>query len=410
MPKKFDQQFKDRAVRLIEDRILSEGESVADACKTVAPRLNISWHTARVWVQQARRDGSVQRAEEDVIEENMRLRREIQQLRDTNELLKLASAFFAFGTRPATSEMIRFIDTYRDQFCVEFICKTLNDHHEGGFITPRGYRMHKSRGPSARAVQDKAIIEVMLKIHKENYGVYGYRKMYHALRREGIDIGRDRTARLMRLAGISGKGKGSSPKTTRPARREDTRLDLVNREFTADAPNRLWVADITYVGTRKGFAYTAFVTDVFSRKIVGWATSKTMSTEQLPLQALKQALANADDTSQLVHHADHGSQYVSVVYGDTLAKHGVLSSTGTVGDSYDNAMAENVNGSYKNEAINDKEWEDEFEVEIATFEWVSWWNEVRLHEALGYRTPLEVEAEYCSQNQLPEIMETKVNC
>ncbi|MCT1429140.1 IS3 family transposase, partial [Corynebacterium sp. p3-SID1241] len=399
MPRKFDQDAKDRVVRLVEDRILAENMSMQAACQAVAPKLGVSWHTARQWTQQARRAGNIpEPVPEDLAAENARLRRENQELRDTNELLKAASAFFAFGTRPKTSEMIRFIDEYRNRFSVEFICKTLKKNRAGGFITSRGYRQSKARGVSARGLRDAVLVERISAIHRDNYGIYGVRKMWHALHRDGIDIGREQTARLMRLAGVSGKGKGRSPMTTRTPQRPDLRPDLVEREFKAEGPNKLWVADITYVRTKKGFVYAAFVTDVYSRRIVGWALSDSMRTEALPLQALNQAIASAEETTGLIHHSDHGSQYVSVVYNERLAQHGIAASTGTVGDSYDNALAENVNGSYKNELIHTRRWDEVVEVEIATFEWVSWWNETRLHQSLGYRTPAEVETEFWDQH------------
>ncbi|WP_325168298.1 IS3 family transposase [Corynebacterium macginleyi] len=167
------------------------------------------------------------------------------------------------------------------------------------------------------------------------------------------------------------------------------------------------MADITYVRTRKGFVYAAFVTDGFSRRIVGWALSDSMRTEALPLQALNQAFVCAKKTTGLVHHWDHGSQYVSIIYNERLAEHGIIASTGTVGDSYDNALAENVNGSYKNELIHTRLWTDVVDVEIATIEWVNWWNESRLHQSLGYRAPADVESEFWSRNPSQEIMETK---
>ncbi|HFG8949327.1 TPA: IS3 family transposase, partial [Corynebacterium striatum] len=399
MPRKFDQDAKDRVVRLVEDRILAENMSMQAACQAVAPKLGVSWHTARQWTQQARRAGNIpEPVPEDLAAENARLRRENQELRDTNELLKAASAFFAFGTRSKTSEMIRFIDEYRNRFSVEFICKTLKKNRAGGFITSRGYRQSKARGVSARGLRDAVLVERISAIHRDNYGIYGVRKMWHALHRDGIDIGREQTARLMRLAGVSGKGKGRLPLTTRKPNVPDLRPDLVEREFKAEGPNKLWVADITYVRTKKGFVYAAFVTDVYSRRIVGWALSDSMRTEALPLQALNQAIASAEETTGLIHHSDHGSQYVSVVYNERLAQHGIAASTGTVGDSYDNALAENVNGSYKNELIHTRRWDEVVEVEIATFEWVSWWNETRLHQSLGYRTPVEVETEFWDQH------------
>ncbi|WP_240927173.1 IS3 family transposase, partial [Corynebacterium striatum] len=408
MPRKFDQDAKDRVVRLVEDRILAENMSMQAACQAVAPKLGVSWHTARQWTQQARRAGNIpEPVPEDLAAENARLRRENQELRDTNELLKAASAFFAFGTRSKTSEMIRFIDEYRNRFSVEFICKTLKKNRAGGFITSRGYRQSKARGVSARGLRDAVLVERISAIHRDNYGIYGVRKMWHALHRDGIDIGREQTARLMRLAGVSGKGKGRLPLTTRKPNVPDLRPDLVEREFKAEGPNKLWVADITYVRTKKGFVYAAFVTDVYSRRIVGWALSDSMRTEALPLQALNQAIASAEETTGLIHHSDHGSQYVSVVYNERLAQHGIAASTGTVGDSYDNALAENVNGSYKNELIHTRRWDEVVEVEIATFEWVSWWNETRLHQSLGYRTPVEVETEFWDQHPPQAIIEIK---
>ncbi|HCG2977076.1 TPA: IS3 family transposase [Corynebacterium striatum] len=410
MPRKFDQDAKDRVVRLVEDRILAENISMQAACKIVAPKLGVSWHTARQWTQAARREGRVvESMPEDLAAENARLRRENQELRDTNELLKAASAFFRIRTRPETSEMIRFIDEHRNRFSVEFICQTLNTHREGGFLTSRGYRQSKARGLSARRLRDAVLVERISAVHRDNYGVYGVRKMWHALHRDGIDIGREQTARLMRLAGVSGKGKGGSPITTRKPNVPDLRPDLVEREFKAQGPNKLWVADITYVRTKKGFVYAAFVTDVYSRRIVGWALSDSMRTEALPLQALNQAIVCAEETTGLIHHSDHGSQYVSVVYNERLAQHGIAASTGTVGDSYDNALAENVNGSYKNELIHTRRWNDVVEVEIATFEWVSWWNETRLHQSLGYRTPVEVETEFWKQNPPQVKIEIKAN-
>ncbi len=182
--------------------------------------------------------------------------------------------------------MIQFIDEYRDRFTVEFICSTLNKQRQGGFITSRGYRQSKARGASARALRDTALMEHIRQVYAENYQVYGVKKMWHVLRREGIDIGREQVARLMRLAGVSGKTKGRTPVTTRPAKGKDLRPDLVKRQFTAIRPGALWVADITYVPTISGFVYAAFVTDVYSRRIVGWALSDSMRTKALPLQAL----------------------------------------------------------------------------------------------------------------------------
>lgn len=302
--------------------------------------------------------------------------------------------------------MIAFIDAYRDRFSVEFICQTLNRERAGGFVSSRGYRAAKTRPPSVRSLNDAVLIGEIATIFEANYRVYGVRKMWHALKRSGWSVGREQVARLMRTAGIRGVRRGRTPITTRKGRQADTRPDLVERQFTADRPNQLWVADMTYVRTKVGFVYTAFVTDVFSRKIVGWSTRSSMKTEALPLEALDQAIAQARDNLEgLVHHSDHGSQYVSIVYNDTLTGLGIKASTGTVGDSYDNALAETVNGLYKTELIYTGQWESLAEVEFATLSWVHWWNTARLHQALGYQTPEEVIHTY-NQRRTPTPVTT----
>ena len=207
----------------------------------------------------------------------------------------------------------------------------------------------------------------------------------------------------MKIAGISGIRRGRRPVTTRPVPVPDTHPDLVQRQFKAAGPNRLWVADTTYVRTLSGFVYTAFVTDVFSRKIVGWATRTSMTTEALPLDALEQAIMNArQDLSNLVHHSDHGSQYTSITYSEKLTDYGIKPSTGSVGDSYDNALAETVNGLYKTELIYSQTWRSCTEVEWATLNWVHWWNNERLHEALDYTTPEEAITSY-NQHRAAEL-------
>ncbi|WP_072340800.1 IS3 family transposase [Actinomyces urinae] len=299
--------------------------------------------------------------------------------------------------------MIAFIDQYRDHYSVEFVCRVLCEHLEGGFITPRGYRAAKSRPASTRSIRDQILIEVLREIHQKNFSVYGVRKLWHAARRAGWDIGRDQVARLMKIAGISGIRRGRRPVTTRPAPVPDTCPDLVQRQFKAVGPNRLWIADITYVRTLSGFVYTAFVTDVFSRKIVGWATRTSMTTEALPLEALEQAIMNArQNLSNLVHHSDHGSQYTSITYSEKLTDYGIKPSTGSVGDSYDNALAETVNGLYKAELIYSQTWRSCTEVEWATLNWVHWWNNERLHEALDYTTPEEAITSY-NQHRAAEL-------
>ena len=206
--------------------------------------------------------------------------------------------------------MIAFIDMHREQFGVEAICRTLRAT-ECGFITSRGYRASKNRKASARSVRDEILIEEVQRIHQENYSVYGVRKMWHAMRHVGWDVGRDQVARLMKIAGLQGVRRGRKPITTRPTAGEDQRPDLVERRFVADRPQQLWVADITYVRILTGFCYVAFITDVFSRRIVGWAVAPTLHTQQLPLLALEHALLSTGASrngSGLIHHSDRGSQ------------------------------------------------------------------------------------------------------
>lgn len=290
--------------------------------------------------------------------------------------------------------MIRYIDRYRNRFGVENICTALQENLAGGFITSRGYRAAKARVPAARTLKDQLLIPELVKIHEENYGVYGVRKMWHAMRRAGWDIGRDQTYRLMKIAGVAGAHRGRKPMTTRAATVIDDRPDLVQRNFTADAPNRLWVADFTYVRTYSGFCYTAFITDVFSRKVVGWGVSSTMHTLGMPLTALKQALFEAkkggSDLTQIVHHSDRGSQYIAQDYTAGLKELGVQLSVGSTGDSYDNALAESVNGAYKAELVRNRLFASVGQLEVETASWVAWWNAGRLHQSLGYRTPQEV--------------------
>lgn len=298
--------------------------------------------------------------------------------------------------------MIEYIDLYRDSFGVEAICRTMSAT-DCGFITARGYRAAKARPLSARAQRDQILGGQITRIHRENFSVYGVRKMHHAMRRAGWDIGRDQTARIMKTVGLQGIQRGRKVFTTRPDPAQSRPKDLVERRFTADAPNRLWVVDMTYVRTWQQFAYTAFVTDVCTRMIVGWSTKATMRTEDLPLDAFNHAVWQTNsDLSSLIHHSDMGSQYVSLAYTDRLAELGIEPSVGSRGDSYDNALAESVNAAYKSELIRRRRpWKTVEEVELATMEWVHWYNHERLHESLGYRTPAEVEAHHTTVDQHP---------
>lgn len=288
--------------------------------------------------------------------------------------------------------MIRFIEQYRDRFGVELICRTLRPAVRG-FLSARGYRVAVQRPPSTRRLRDDLLVPEIVRLHRENYSVYGRRKMHALLRRQGWSIGRDQTERLMRLAGVRGVRKSKRVFTTRADKTTALPSDLVNRRFTAPAPRRLWVCDVTYVATWSGFAYVAFVTDVYSRRIVGWNVASTLRSEILPMQALDMAAWNVGGRLDgLIHHADHGSNYTAMVYTERIVELGAVPSTGTVGDSYDNALAEAINNLYKTELIRQQgPWRTVEQVELATLEWVWWWNNQRLHGELDMRTPIEIE-------------------
>jgi len=287
--------------------------------------------------------------------------------------------------------MITFIDDHKAIHGVEPICRTLA-------IAPSTYYAAKIRPPSARAVRDATLKLDIGRIHGSDYAVYGARKLWRALRREGTSAGRDQVARLMRALGLAGAVRGKVKRTTIPSELSPRPADLVNRTFSAPAPNRLWVADLTYISTWSGFVYTAFVIDAFSRAIVGWRVSTSLRAE-LALDALEMAIwsRRAADLAGLVHHSDRGVQYLAIRYTERLADEGAVTSVGSRGDSYDNALAETVNGLYKTELIRARgPWRTADQVELATAAWVAWWNAERLHSACGGIPPAEFEAAYHS--------------
>lgn len=248
--------------------------------------------------------------------------------------------------------------------------------------------------------QDELLKPEIMRVWRENRCVYGIRKVWKQLKREGYSVARCTVARLMKELGIQGVRRGRRCVTTIPDENAAKPLDLVNRDFSATRPNQLWVADITYVSTWSGFVYVAFVVDVFSRKIVGWRTLKTMQTE-LILDALEQALWARGRPNGVIHHSDRGSQYVSIRYTERLTEAGFSASVGSVGDSYDNALAETINGLYKAEVIHkDGPWKGLDQVELATLDWVDWFNNRRLLSSIGDIPPAEYEENY--YRQLPD--------
>jgi putative transposase len=304
--------------------------------------------------------------------------------------------------------LVNFIDEHKDRtdggrrWGVESICQVLTAQDLA--IAPATYYAAKSRPPSPRAVRDAEVMPILAAVHAENYGVYGARKMQAALRRheQPVSIGRDQTARLMRELRLKGVRRGKPKRTTIADETAPRPTDLVDRQFHADRPDALWVVDLTYIRTWVGFAYLALVTDVFSRRIVGWALTTHMRTD-LPLEALEIAIwtrrrQGVDDLTGLIHHGDRGSVYLSIKYTDRLAEAGVIASVGSRGDSYDNALAESTFGQIKAELIHRRgPWRTVEQLEYALFEYLDWWNHRRLHGEIGLVPPTEKETVYYAQ-------------
>lgn len=292
--------------------------------------------------------------------------------------------------------MTAFIDDHRETYGVEPICKVLP-------IAPSTYYLHAARRADpakvpARVQRDERLCADIQRVWDENRQVYGVRKVWRQLRRESIDVARCTVARLMGRLGLRGVIRGKGVKTTISDMAAPCPLDRVNRQFRADRPNALWVADFTYVSTWQGHLYVAFVIDVYARRIVGWKVSSTMRTDFV-LDALEQALyaRKPFDQGGLIHHSDRGSQYVSIRYTERLAEAGIEASVGSVGDSYDNALAETINGLYKAEVIHRRSWRNREAVEMATLDWVHWFNHKRLLGPIGNIPPAEAEAAYYRQ-------------
>ena len=284
---------------------------------------------------------------------------------------------------------------------VEPICAVLSEH--GLKIAPSTYYEHVGRSATTRERRDALLSVQIRRVHAENFGVYGARKVWLTLNREGTSVARCTVERLMRAAGLAGAVRGKVRRTTIADPAGQRAADLVGRRFAPAAPDRLWVADITYVSTWSGWVYVAFVTDAYARRIVGWRTGTSMST-QLVLDALEQAVwtrqREGSTLDSIVAHSDRGSQYTSIKYTERLAEAGIAASVGSVGDSYDNALAETINGLYKTEVIKPRRpWRTHEAVEYATAEWVDWFNHRRLYEFCGDIPPAELEAAYYAQDR-----------
>ncbi|EEZ6919902.1 IS3 family transposase, partial [Escherichia coli] len=372
---RFSPEVRQRAVRMVLESQSEYDSQWATIC-SIAPKIGCTPETLRVWVRQHERDtgggdGGLTTAERQRLKE---LERENRELRRSNDILRQASAYFAKAEFDRLwKKLMPLLDKLREQYGVGPLCSELH-------IAPSTYyhcqqQRHHPDKRSARAQRDDWLKKEIQRVYDENHKVYGVRKVWRQLLREGIRVARCTVARLMAVMGLAGVLRGKKVRTT-ISRKAVAAGDRVNRQFVAERPDQLWVADFTYVSTWRGFVYVAFIIDVFAGYIVGWRVSSSMETTFV-LDALEQALW-ARRPSGTVHHSDKGSQYVSLAYTQRLKEAGLLASTGSTGDSYDNAMAESINGLYKAEVIHRKSWKNRAEVELATLTWVDWYNNRRL--------------------------------
>ncbi|WP_432763936.1 IS3 family transposase [Escherichia coli] len=388
---RFSPEVRQRAIRMVLES-QDEYDSQWAAICSIAPKIGCTPETLRVWVRQHERDtgggdGGLTSAERQRLKE---LERENRELRRSNDILRQASAYFCEGgVRPPLEKVMPLLDKLRKLYGVGPVCSELH-------IAPSTYyhcqqQRHHPDKRSARAQRDDWLKKEIQRVYDENHQVYGVRKVWRQLLREGIRVARCTVARLMAVMGLAGVLRGKKVRTT-VSRKAVAAGDRVNRQFVAERPDQLWVADFTYVSTWQGFVYVAFIIDVFAGYIVGWRVSSSMETTFV-LDALEQALW-ARRPSGTIHHSDKGSQYVSLAYTERLKEAGLLASTGSTGDSYDNAMAESINGLYKAEVIHRKSWKNRAEVELATLTWVDWYNNRRLLGRLGHTPPAEAEKAY----------------
>ncbi len=392
--RRYSPEEKARAVWLVR-QLRKELGTTHGTVQRVADQIGCGVESLRTWVKQADIDEGVELGLTTVEAKRINeLEQENRELRRANDLLKRASAFFAGGARPPLEVIVAFVDENRAEFGVEFICRHLQ-------VAPSSYYAAKERqiAPSARAVRDLVMMQVLMTLWVANRKVYGAHKLWKAAQRAGHDIGRDQVARLMRGLGIEGVSRLRKKVFTTKQDPGATRApDLVNRHFKADRPDALWVTDLTYVPTRSGMAYVCFIVDAFSRRIVGWRVAANMKTEMV-LDALEMARASRGGHRLigLVTHSDAGSQFTSVRFTERLEEIGARPSIGTVADSYDNALAETANGLYKTECVYGPDttgWDDVDELELATLSWVHWFNETRLHGHCDDIPPAEYEAAF----------------
>ncbi|MEX5306087.1 IS3 family transposase [Kocuria sp. CPCC 205258] len=397
-PRKYPDELRERATRMaVEAR--RDPATKAGALARIGQQLGINPETLRNWVRQAEVDeGYRPGTTTDDAQRLAELEREVRELRRANAILRSASAFFRRELVLPTPQVVAYIDAHKGEYGVEPICKVLQ-------VAPSTYYAAKTRPPSARSVSDAATTAVIAKVHAENYGVYGVTKVHAELRRAGHRVARCTVHRLMRAAELRGIIRAKGPRTTVAGTGPESRPDLVERSFTAAAPDRLWVADITYCRMFAGWVYAAFVIDVFSRRVVGWQLSTSLRTD-LALDALEMGLwtrsHDGHDASGVVHHSDKGVQYVAVRYTQRLAEAGAVATVRSTGDSYDNGLAEAFNSLFKAELIRNKgPWKSIDDLEIAVAEYIDWFKHRRLHGEIGLVPPAEFEDAYYRQHTAP---------
>ncbi|MEU2251090.1 IS3 family transposase [Streptomyces sp. NPDC019224] len=413
-PSRYPLELRRRAVRMVAE-VRDDYPNETAALQAVTEKLGIgSRETLRNWLKQHEIDAGTRPG--TTTEESAQLKalkKENAELKRANEILKAAAKFLRGRARPATHTLVAFIDEHRDRFGgVEPICRTLTEHDCK--IAPSTYYAHKKRlaAPSARAVRDAELKELIRQVHTDNYRVYGARKIWRELNRRGHPVARCTVERLMRELGVTGAVRGKRVITTIPDQQAERAPDRVDRDFVATAPNRCWVADFTHVATWTGVVYVAFVVDTFSRRIVGWSAATSKET-QLVLDALEMALWQRDRDEhpyvrgELIHHSDAGSQYTSFKLAEHLDAAGIAASIGSVGDAYDNALMESTIGLFKTELIKpQRPWKTLSQVELATAEWIDWYCHRRLHGEIGHVPPAEYETTYYTELTKPQVTTT----
>ncbi|WP_395656688.1 IS3 family transposase [Nocardioides sp.] len=405
MPKRVDPAVKERALRMMAEH-RSDYPSDTALAEAVAKKVGVGRETARRWLVQADVNaGARPGVTTDDQTEIKKLKAENRRLKEDIEILKSATGFLRRGARPPQPLIMAFIDDMKAAgHAVESTCRVLTEHGCG--VAARTYRSWKqiTRPIAARTVSDAVIIDALISVQGTPEGLYGRRKMTRWLRRQGHQVAFCTTDRLMGDLGMNGVRRGKGIRTTVPAKDGNRAGDLLDRDFTAPAPNQRWVADFTYCRTWAGFVYVAFIVDVYAQRIVGWQAASTKVTD-LVLTPLRIALWDRErqgtpvGPGQLLHHSDAGSQYTSIRFTEHLELEGIAPSIGSVGDAYDNALMESIIGLFKTEAItttvfHDGPYKTLADVEYAAAGWVDWYNHRRLHGSLNWLTPVEYEQDY----------------